>query len=151
MRTCWTGSILSPYVGTRADHECIRGIPRFDQSALPEFQLLGIARFEAEIAGKSPAFSDMLRKRVTDPVRCAELRVHTAWSSQILDDSEAYTLTKTPSWQIGSTRELLKRTPKSNKRVTERCRRSPRSAVLTCARVKCWKITRETWSVGEVK
>ncbi len=72
-------SILSPYVGTRADHDAIRGIRDLINQLYLNFNYLESPRFEAEIAGKSPAFSDMLRKRVTDPVRCADYDVHTAW------------------------------------------------------------------------
>ena len=90
------GNILSADVCTLGDHALIRGICDLMKKLYIDFDYLVSPRFEAEIEGKSPAYSAMLRKRYTDPVRRTELRlVYGVALTRILDDNEAYTLTKT--------------------------------------------------------
>lgn len=90
------GNILSAEVCTLGDHTVIRGIRDLMNQLYIDFDYLVSPRFEDEIEGKSPAYSAMLRKRYTDPVRRTELRrAYGVALAKILDDNEAYTLTKT--------------------------------------------------------
>jgi len=90
------GDILSVSVCTPSDHTVIRGIRDLMNQLYLDFDYLVSPRFEAEIEGKSPAYSATLRKRYADPVLRKELRrVYGVALTRILDDNEAYTLTKT--------------------------------------------------------
>jgi hypothetical protein len=102
-------NILSPDVCAHADHAAIRGIRDLVNQLYLGFDYLASPRFKAEIKGKSPAFSDMLRKRYTDPVRRAEWRrTYGVALTRVLDDDQAYTLTKTVEHgSLDRLRELL--------------------------------------------
>jgi hypothetical protein len=90
------GNILSSSVCSPSDHKVIWGIRDLMTQLYIDFDYLVSPRFEAEVEGKSPAYSAMLRKRYTDPVRLTELRREYGVAlTKILDDNEAYTLTKT--------------------------------------------------------
>lgn len=81
------GNILSADVCTLGDHTVIRGIRDLMNQLYIDFDYLVSPRFEAEIEGKSTAYSAMLRKRYNEPIRRTELRrAYGVALAKILDD-----------------------------------------------------------------
>ncbi|MCC9602246.1 hypothetical protein LOC67_16950 [Stieleria sp. JC731] len=88
-------AILSADVCTHGDRSALRTIRDLIHRLYQDFNYLESPRFTAETDGKSVAFSRMLSKRYSDPVRRTEFRsTYAVALAKILDDNDAYTLTK---------------------------------------------------------
>jgi hypothetical protein len=89
-------AILSPDVCTHDDRAAVRRIRDLILQLYLDFDYLASPRFAAETDGKSSVFAGMLSKRYADPVQRKERRRQYAVAlASILDDNDAYTLTRT--------------------------------------------------------
>ncbi|WP_345689638.1 hypothetical protein [Novipirellula caenicola] len=102
-------TILSADVCTHGDRTAVRGIRDLMHRLYLDFDYLASPRFLAETDGKSSSFSGMLSKRYSDPVQRTESRhAYAVALANILDDNDAYTLTKTAEHDsLDRLRELL--------------------------------------------
>tara|TARA_R110002072_G_C7569344_1_gene500963 strand:- start:82 stop:468 length:387 start_codon:yes stop_codon:yes gene_type:complete len=102
-------AILSVDVCTPGERTAVRGIRDLIHQLYLHFDYLASPRFVDETDGKSSAFSGMLRKRYSDPVRRAECRrAYAVALANILDENDAYSLTKTAEHDsLDRLRELL--------------------------------------------
>jgi|GEM_PF-1067546 hypothetical protein len=88
-------AILSADVCTLDDRAAVRRIRDLILRLYLDFDYLASPRFAAETDGKSSAFSGMLSQRYADPVQRRERRRQYAVAlASILDDNDAYTLTR---------------------------------------------------------